>query len=200
MPRKTADQRRVEFIDAAVRVIAKQGLGDATTRRIAEEANAPLASLHYCFQTKEKLLWAVWERFMDDFASSYITGLTDETLSSRAAAVLDAGHRWLLDHPDFTLASFDIYQWALRRDDSPFDTDLNDLFATQLADALRPAARPDEQDVVMPLARLILAMLDGFSLGWNYHQDEDRFRSDMAVARTAVEAFLSSSRERVGVR
>ena len=46
----------------------------------------------------------------------------------------------------------------------------------------------------MPLARLILAMLDGFTLGWNYRQDEDRFRSDMAVAGLAVEAFLASSR------
>ena len=200
MPRKSADQRRVEFIDAAVRVIAKQGLGDTTTRRIAEEAsNAPLASLHYVFQTKEKLLWAVWERFMDDFASSYITGLTDETLSARAVSVLDAGQKWMLEHPDFALASFDLYQWAVRRDDSPYGTDLNDLYANQLADALRPAAQPDEQGLVMPLARLILAMLDGFSLGWNIHQDDDRFRSDIAVASAAVEAFVASSRERVGV-
>jgi AcrR family transcriptional regulator len=60
--RVPSDVRRQQFIDAAVKVIARDGVDGATTRRIAEEAKAPLATLHYCFQTKENLLWAVFEQ------------------------------------------------------------------------------------------------------------------------------------------
>ncbi|WP_280447927.1 TetR family transcriptional regulator, partial [Nocardia cyriacigeorgica] len=49
------------MVAAAVRVIAARGVDVATTRRIAEEANAPLATLHYCFATKELLFAAVFE-------------------------------------------------------------------------------------------------------------------------------------------
>jgi AcrR family transcriptional regulator len=46
-----ADVRREQFIDAAVNVIARVGVDGATTRRIAEEADAPPAALHGCFQS-----------------------------------------------------------------------------------------------------------------------------------------------------
>jgi hypothetical protein len=48
-----ADVRREQFIDAAVNVIARVGVDGATTGRIAEEADAPLAAPHYCFQSNE---------------------------------------------------------------------------------------------------------------------------------------------------
>ena len=61
MARIPAAERRAELVAAAVRVIAAHGVDGATTRRIAEEANAPLATLHYCFSSKEVLFAAVFE-------------------------------------------------------------------------------------------------------------------------------------------
>jgi AcrR family transcriptional regulator len=52
--------RRQQLIDATIRTIGAHGLAAATTRRIAEEAGASLASLHYCFRTKDELIAAAW--------------------------------------------------------------------------------------------------------------------------------------------
>ena len=42
MARVSAEQRRRELVDAAVRVIAEHGVPGATTRRIADAAGAPM--------------------------------------------------------------------------------------------------------------------------------------------------------------
>jgi len=194
MPRMSANQRRVEFIDAAVRVVAKHGIGKATTRRIAEEARAPLASLHYCFQTKEQLLWAVWERFRDDFADSQTEaadGLSG-SLADCAVNVLRRTFDWMLEHPDFAVAQFDLYQWALRRDDSPFDSFVADLFVQYTVETLRPCATAEQDAFVLPLARFMTAALDGTTVSWNAHQDLDRFHNEVEMALTAVRALVES--------
>ena len=49
-----ASDRRRQFIDAAIQVIAREGVAKATTRRIAAAANAPAAALH-CFSSKDEL-------------------------------------------------------------------------------------------------------------------------------------------------
>ncbi|MFX1686795.1 TetR family transcriptional regulator [Paraburkholderia sp. A2RI-6] len=51
MTRVRAALRRQDFVDAAVDVIATHGVAGATTRRIAQAAGCPLASLHYVFHT-----------------------------------------------------------------------------------------------------------------------------------------------------
>src|SRR6185369_14533926 len=52
----SAEARRQSIVDAAIEVIAAEGLQRATTRRIAEKADAPLGALHYCFKNKEELI------------------------------------------------------------------------------------------------------------------------------------------------
>ncbi|MGW0819305.1 TetR/AcrR family transcriptional regulator [Streptomyces viridiviolaceus] len=81
MARIPADTRREQFIDAAVRVIARDGVVGATTRRIAEEANAPQTSLHYCFQAKENLLLAVFEHLSESLRADSEAVADKETMS-----------------------------------------------------------------------------------------------------------------------
>ncbi|GIG37275.1 TetR/AcrR family transcriptional regulator [Cellulomonas pakistanensis] len=52
-------RRRAELVDAAVRVIARDGVAAATTRAVVAEAGMSLASLHYAFPSREHLLEAV---------------------------------------------------------------------------------------------------------------------------------------------
>src|SRR5688572_24651101 len=61
VPRIPAAQRRQDFILAAVEVIADHGIDGATTRRIAEQAQANLAMLHYRYDSKESLFADVYE-------------------------------------------------------------------------------------------------------------------------------------------
>ncbi|MGL3807106.1 TetR family transcriptional regulator [Paeniglutamicibacter sp. R2-26] len=60
--------RSHQFVEAAARVIAQEGIAAATTRRIAAEADAPLAALHYCFRSKDELLDEVYNFLSRDYA------------------------------------------------------------------------------------------------------------------------------------
>jgi AcrR family transcriptional regulator len=54
--RPDADGRRAELVEAAGRVVARDGIAAATTRRIAEEAGLPQGLVHYWFASKDELL------------------------------------------------------------------------------------------------------------------------------------------------
>ncbi len=60
--RKTADSRRREIADAALRVIAEQGLGRFTALAIAREVGVSDAALFRHFQTMEEIVLAAIER------------------------------------------------------------------------------------------------------------------------------------------
>lgn len=60
--RKTADSRRREIADAALRVIAEQGLGRFTAVAIAREVGVSDAALFRHFQTKEEIVLAAIDR------------------------------------------------------------------------------------------------------------------------------------------
>lgn len=54
-------ERRAALVEAAYRVIADRGVEGATTRRICAQAEMPLASFHYAFESRTALLCAVME-------------------------------------------------------------------------------------------------------------------------------------------
>jgi AcrR family transcriptional regulator len=56
---RSSDGRRTELIDAALRILARDGVAAATTRKIADEAGLPLGAVHYWFAGKDDLMEAV---------------------------------------------------------------------------------------------------------------------------------------------
>ena len=54
--RRPDDGRRAQLIAAATRVVAREGVAAATTRRIAQEAGVPHGLVHYWFSGKDELL------------------------------------------------------------------------------------------------------------------------------------------------
>src|SRR5260370_27149157 len=62
--RNTAVERRAEIIAAAIRVLARDGIAETTTRKIAAEANVNQAMLRYYFGSKDDLLFAVLQEMM----------------------------------------------------------------------------------------------------------------------------------------
>lgn len=60
MPRKT--DKRVRLIDAAKKLIHKQGFSLTTLADIAQEADVPLGNVYYYFKTKEAIGEAVIEK------------------------------------------------------------------------------------------------------------------------------------------
>jgi len=59
MGRISAEVRRDEFVEAAIRVMSKEGLDRATTRRISKEAGTTQGVFHFAFKDKNELLTSV---------------------------------------------------------------------------------------------------------------------------------------------
>lgn len=196
MARISADQRRQDFIEAAVRVIADQGMRGATTRRIAEAADAPLATLHYCFHTKEQLFFAVFEYMSSSILEQQAdVSPAENDLATTAARILRSTMEWSLAHPIYTKVQFDLTLWALRQDgkNAGLGDRVYDLFLGEFETVLdAAAASAADKALIRPLARLLTAILDGLSLQWVNHQDDARARADVDLACDTVTAFLGA--------
>jgi len=55
----TVDQRRAAILEAAIEVLASDGIAETTTRKIAARAGVNQAMLRYYFGSKDELLFAV---------------------------------------------------------------------------------------------------------------------------------------------
>ena len=193
MARVSADQRRQDFIEAAVRVIAEQGMKGATTRRIAEAADAPLATLHYCFHTKEQLFFAVFEHMSTNMVDLQIGEVsTDNDLATTAAHIMRSTTEWSLDNPNYNPVQYELILWAARQ--AGLGERVYELFLDSFAAALATSAGPDEDPAIArPLARLITSILDGLALQWVADRDDARWRADIELGCDMIAAYIASS-------
>lgn len=195
MARVPADQRRQDFVEAAVRIIASHGVRGATTRRIAEEAGAPLATLHYCFHTKEQLFFAVFQHLAEETSAGVDDGGSPIGLGKAARNWLVRTAEWTIAHDDYALAEYELYFWALRQDgeDSNLAVEVYGLFFSRIEKQLRAALRPaDDGSLVEPLARLLVGIVDGMIMQWNGHRDRAKFDEDFTLAGEMLEVYVAS--------
>ncbi len=104
MARMSVDERRALLLDAALVVMARDGVAAATTRAIAAEAGMALASFHYCFRSRDELLAEVIGRVVTSEANAVLDAMAagagdDEgTPQVRLVALLRRGSRGYLTH------------------------------------------------------------------------------------------------------
>ena len=112
MQRVRAEVRRQDLVAATVAVIAEHGVKGATTRRIAEAAGCPLASLHYVFHSKDELLFAVYESLIDLIRSDSPEAPEHGTLSELAEFNLRSVMAWFEANPAYAKTQSELYTWA----------------------------------------------------------------------------------------
>jgi TetR/AcrR family transcriptional regulator, regulator of biofilm formation and stress response len=183
--------RRQQFIDAAVTVIAREGVDGATTRRIAEEAGAPLATLHYCFQTKENLLWAVFEQ-LAEIVRTDIERATAQgrSVSSIAQEFLSQSIGWAIERPAANRAQIEIWLWA-ERNDPELAIKFYDMYIDSWKDFLRRARTPLPEDQLETVTRVIVSMVDGLCMQLITHGDAKKVLRETETASAMLETFLS---------
>lgn len=81
MPHIPVAERRRQLAQAALRVLVRDGVAAASTRRIAEEAGMAQGAFHYCFRSKQELLHEV------------IQDINREEVNAVAAALEEGGLR-----------------------------------------------------------------------------------------------------------
>lgn len=194
----SAEDRRQQFIEAALKVVNEEGIARATTRRIAEAAGASTASLHYCFETKDDLLQAAFEAGTQD-ALSYIkqASAPGSGLFVAFELIMRAYVRWVRNDPSILLAQLEMTLWSLRNPTSRhlakrvYERSIDDV-----AQLLQAARTPEDDPTfdVNDLARLMVGAIDGQVLQWHALRD-DAFERVMEtfianIRRSFTEAIL----------
>jgi AcrR family transcriptional regulator len=152
-------------VAAAARVIREHGLSNATTRRIAEEAGAPLASLHYCFRGKDELYEMVMETLgvqgRDRLSDSVSAGMG---VSAAAGSILREAAAWSLQTFEDRLTDYEVSIWAIRSSEfAHIPKKTYRIWIKHLGGLCRKAKRDDEPDRDYDaLGRMMLALIDGF--------------------------------------
>ena len=174
----SADVRRRQIIDAAIEVIATEGLARATTRRIAERADATLGSLNHCFRGKDELMRLVLERGIATMEDAFAGIDPQQGLEPTIRAVVAAYWRWIRDNLGVHLAMMELLMWAIRRHEPGRNlyADANDPHGGHLVRALlSAAAEADGRAPATPvdeLARFLIHRCDGLVLEYAESRDE----------------------------
>jgi AcrR family transcriptional regulator len=171
--------RRDQLIEAAIRVLQRDGVGHVTTRAIAAEAGAPLASIHYTFGSKDEIVRAAFEQVITDLLAELEAGITPGAGIQAAAKDLCRAVGGLLDDPRFAIVMGDLTPasdvWTREQ------TERWNHFAEHLL--RREAALGPETEPAIGFARagrLLVAGIDGLVVQLELHGDAATTRADLA--------------------
>ncbi|MFE3175726.1 TetR/AcrR family transcriptional regulator [Amycolatopsis sp. NPDC059090] len=193
MARISAAQRRQDFVKAAVEVIATHGIDGATTRRIAEQANANLAMVHYCYDSKEDLFADVYEFVVGKFRTLAATIDPQATVEETARKILRDTMEYYVESPSFAISALELINWA-RRQHGDRGIELFDRALEGARSALRAAAgdRPVDDETINELASAIACVSDGFAVGWITYGDRALAEQQMKIADALLESWLAA--------
>ncbi|ROR55210.1 TetR family transcriptional regulator [Luteococcus japonicus] len=117
MTRMALAERRQKLIEAALAVIGQQGVSAATTRAIASEAEMPLASFHYAFESHQALMSEAME-VLDRLEREHCEGLviSGATLPEMVTGMLENHLDDLVERRSAYLSRWELADHALRTD------------------------------------------------------------------------------------
>lgn len=104
-------QRRQQLIDAALTVLARDGLSGFTHRAVAAEAGVAPASVTYHFSGIDELAVSTMLAAADAFVASLRGRVEDDSVAAYAAALADE----LSAHRGRVVAGYELYLLAARR-------------------------------------------------------------------------------------
>ncbi|WP_446665020.1 TetR/AcrR family transcriptional regulator [Flexivirga sp. B27] len=196
MPRLSAEDRRVELVDATVRVAVAEGLDAATVRRIAQEAGVPLGTVHYCFGSKAALISAVADSIEQPDID---TGLL-ESMPTEQALVAAFRAYWQQIGSDRRrqLLIYELLAHLSRGDEDSREIARRLLDRTYGAVLTVVRAFAAEQGRTLPvepelLARLVIAVTDGVSLAWIVTSDDTQAQAVMETFARMLATVIDMS-------
>lgn len=198
MVRMSAADRRAALIEAALRVVSREGLAQATTRAIVAEAGMSLASFHYAFDSRDELV----DELIGTVVARERKAVAPEELIAAAGAgaslaeLVEAGLLRYFDHlradPEHEQAMLELTQYALRSPERhPLAVAQYDRYTELVVEALEAAADLTGARWRLPVehvARVLVAFSDGLTITWLVDRD------DAAAARVAAAAADALSR------
>lgn len=182
-----ATVRSGQLVEAARRVLARDGVQGTTMRGVAAEAGVPLGTLSYVFGSKEQLLKAVIEDVTEEIAE-LLRDLaeTDKGLEQAIRAGLDSfWTRLVVDERWLQVMQYELVMYSLR---TPGLEDLarwqTERYCRIVAAWCQQAANNAGELCAVPfdaLARVLVANVDGLILQYVADPDVARSRHDLAI-------------------
>jgi AcrR family transcriptional regulator len=181
---ETTSERRAELLAAAIRVLAREGLAEASTRKIATEAGINQATLLYYFGSKDGLLLAVLQEMMrttQEIALQAMPAATD--LREAVAGAIRAFWAYVEATPELQIMQYELTLYALRAPQAAWLAKQQySGYSAVVETLLRETYAAMEQAPAIPfaaLARFIVGGLDGIILQFVSNRDTARARSDI---------------------
>lgn len=182
--------RREMLLDAAFRVIARNGVQAATTRAICAEAEMPLASFHYVFESQQELMRELMLSVIDGAGDQEgFPELTDD-LYRNVELMIHSTFDWSVSHPNEELSYYELSMYSLRThgmEELPkarIERGLDLIVrAFRLLEAIHPDSPPLAIDL-RDLAWMVLTFVEGN--GWMYLHSKDEEATRRAIKAYAI--------------
>lgn len=187
MARIPVAERREALIAAAVRVMERDGVAETTTRKIAAEADMPLASLHYAFTSRGELIAAATRSLAIEIVDLMdLRSAADGGLDLALGRSLGSYAEFLREHTGRVLALHETQAAGLRipellpiaRNRVERGTQIVRFFLEGAA----ALAGVEYREPVGELAAMLLECVDGFSINWIITRDDAELASSIRLA------------------
>jgi len=182
-------ERRQALVEAAMRVMEREGIAAATTRAICAEAGMPNGFFHYCFTSKQALMLEVAQQFRRHFMQLFtltegLEGDVHDVVSQALTAFLDD----VAANPDVHQLTHELPLHALREEElagiAQRCYEDNELVAAEFLQMAAEIAGCVWTEPPDKLARYLAVAVDGTVLQWLMLRDDERAREHIEdVAR-----------------
>jgi AcrR family transcriptional regulator len=197
MARMSAEERRTALVDAAIRVMTRDGVARATTRAIAGEAEMPLGIFHYAFKSKHELLVRVIQEIAKQSKGDIDAAVLEQPdlqLEELATAGLMAYFDHVVAHPDEHLLTYELTQFALRTEGFEGVAKEQYSYYLQENEALLAALAEIMQiEFVAPLpvvSRFAFSLMDGLALNYLAIGNEEEAREVVRLGVAMLGTFV----------
>ena len=203
MTRIPPAERRTALVQAALRVVARDGVAAATTRRISAEAGMPLASFHYVFSSRDELMVELVNAAVageqSDLAPAFAGGPPPDGMRSAIRSGLQHYFDGVRADPEREKAMFELTQWALREPGfEPLARRQYDRYYEVAERAAADAAALTGSAWTRPLdevARILVALTDGITVAWLVTRDDAAAERALDFAADALAALAAAAPE-----
>ncbi len=196
--RSSAESRRIQILEAALRVVAEGGPDAITFRRVATGAQVPLGLLSYHFDSREDLLREAFRLYLSE-AIAFISHVEQErparSTGDVSEMVMEITRREFSDDPALVRVEYELILYAAR--DRALAREFNSYerwMETKLAASLETLGAPRPIDA----ARTIIDVVRGFEIERFTHPEADLKNLEKRL-RLVIEALISERSKNDGL-
>ncbi|MGV8883290.1 MAG: TetR/AcrR family transcriptional regulator [Rhodoglobus sp.] len=198
MVRIPSSERRALLIQAALRVIAQHGVSAATTRAIVAEADMSLASFHYVFRSHSEMMTELIQYVVAAQAAAVVAVVPS---GADVRSALTAGFHAFLDYligdPGQEQVMQELLLYALRTPGlEQLARDQYDRYRSAVSALLTdvtPSTGAAWSIPVDEVARIVVTITDGVTLGWLADRDTEGARRTLAFGAEALARLVVTS-------